>query len=108
MIDNKQEYILCAAIYIKDGVEYNFQPTNIRTGIVFCGWRHPGIIQQCNMANLPWKEWGYIQGFITSKNRFVDREEAFIIACKANQIRDSSKFKMMEKVKQILFSEDIY
>lgn len=43
------------------------------------------------------------QGFLTSKNRFVTREEALVIALKQNQILD---------VKQIrgdrLFSEDIY
>jgi hypothetical protein len=41
----------------------------------------------------------HTQGFLTSKNRFVDRKEAANIAIAANQC---------EKTVTMLFSEDLY
>jgi hypothetical protein len=40
-----------------------------------------------------------VQGFLTNKNRFVDRQEAGIIALKAKQIDTET---------QMLYSEDLY
>src|SRR6266436_333693 len=34
------EYILCAAIHLKDGKQYNHQPYNITGGLVVYGQRH--------------------------------------------------------------------
>ena len=42
-----------------------------------------------------------IQGFLTNKNRFVDREEGMKIAIDANQLISNTTSK-------ILFSEDLY
>ena len=103
----KSEYILCSAIWYDDG-KINIARrsyTSPKTGFVLCGWRHPDII-----ANLPTnnkfrndeKEYKCTQGFITNKGRFVDREEAYLIAKKANQLLHDFKGKT------ILFSEDIY
>ena len=36
----KPEYILCAALYYKDGKVHANQPKNITTGVVVCGRRH--------------------------------------------------------------------
>ncbi|MBT3395056.1 hypothetical protein HOA59_00690 [archaeon] len=44
-----------------------------------------------------------IQGFLTSKNRFVDRKEAYTIAIENNQIINESPSKSDE-----LFSENLY
>lgn len=41
----------------------------------------------------------YIQGFLTSQNKFVDREEAAIIAFNMKQIVEEKK---------TLYSEDLY
>ena len=43
----------------------------------------------------------YTQGFLTNKNRFVDRKDAFKIAVDANRLLDVPKFG------KSLFSEDI-
>lgn len=43
------------------------------------------------------------QGFVTSKNRFVDRVEALQIALQAGQVLDKSRIRANR-----LFSEDLY
>ena len=85
--DKRLEYILCAAIYYDDGVERVHQPLHIITGIVVCGLRH------CNcFATLvelfPKRDYAKkaVQGFLTNKNRFVERDLASRIAFNAGQI----------------------
>jgi len=86
---NKTEYILCSAIYFDDGIEYVHQPINIVSGYVICGHRHhncfmtisilcKNIIESDRFNN-------ETQGFLTNLNRFVDRNEAGIIAFNAGQ-----------------------
>lgn len=102
------ERILCAAIHYDTGREHSFCPTNIETGIVFSGWRHPQCFAlltdyQSNVNyTSPDKKALITQGFLTSENRFVKREEAYEIAKRSNQI----KFKKDKN--EVLFSEDIY
>ena len=92
------EYILCAAIHYPDDIEHVHQPRNITTGIVVCGRRHHNIIATvADLANL--KSHHVTQGFLTSRDRFVNRIEAAEIAFYAGQI---------ETRKDSLFSEDIY
>jgi hypothetical protein len=101
----QQERILCAAIYYvgkniaRPEIVAVGNPYNIDKGYVICGFRHTNIIAT------HYKLTGQItrveneQGFLTSANRFVSREEAADIAFEAGQTKD-------RKVK--LFSEDIY
>lgn len=97
------EYILCAAIYFDDGKERVHQPKNIDTGIVVCGQRHGNaFVILYEIAEPDYDKQKVIQGFLTSKNRFVDRVEAFKIAVKMKQT-----MKEYEEGK-ILFSEDLY
>lgn len=101
------EWILCAAIHYDDG-EINIRRTcknYPKTGIVICGYRHPdiiGILPTNNSLRNDGKEYKCTQGFITSKGRFVDREEAYLIAKKADQLLNDFEGKSK------LFSEDIY
>jgi hypothetical protein len=54
------------------------------------------------MTNKSQSEVGeYIQGFLTNKNRFVDRIEARKIAFEMNQVKETINSKK-------LFSEDLY
>lgn len=106
----KKEYILCSAVWFIDyDNDYNqivkdqSRPINITKGIVICGQRHLqclrtfGFIMQKRTV-LP--EVGEsIQGFLTNTNRFVNREEAGIIAFEAGQT---------EELKKTLYSEDLY
>lgn len=99
------ERILCAAIWFRDTKKYIHQPANIQSGYVICGLRH----HNCFYTNsLIYGEEYHknkveeMQGFLTSNNRFVSRQEAASIAREANQIK--GEFKNME----ILYSEDLY
>lgn len=99
---DKQEYILCAAIWFDDGIKREHEVTNIETGFVVCGRRHHNCFSL--LYHLSNKDTSYLklekeQGFITSKNRFVDRYEAMKIAHAANQTN---------KTEGQLFSEDLY
>ena len=100
------EYIACSAIWYDDGIERIHNPRNTKTGIVACGLRH------CNcflILSEIYKELDYIknnkngdktiQGFLTSRNRFVDRKEGMEIALAAKQIPETKKE---------LYSEDLY
>lgn len=108
-----KEYILCAAIWYKELDKMSdkwdhtvgfSRPVNIEKGIVFCGHRHPHCMYQ--MIAMTGKrsvgtECGEeIQGFLTSKNRFVDREEAAVIHTMNGGTLNYSQEK--------LFSEDLY
>jgi hypothetical protein len=110
----EMEKILCAAIWYDDGKKYHFQPVNINSGIVVSGLRHP----HCKVILMAWlyPDWQNdtlqeniknevnrkeVQGFITSKQRFVDRREALTIAILAQQITEA-------KYGNQLYSEDLY
>lgn len=97
----KEEYIVCAAIWYKDQPTPKIKPKNIKKGLVVSGHRHGDCIhivisliggRLCHHGK-------HVQGFLTSKNRFVDRKEAAKIAFAIGQI---------DKEKRSLFSEDIY
>ena len=84
--DERMEYILCAAIYYDDGKERVHQPLHIKTGIVITGHRHCNCFQTL-YEMFPNREYidKNIQGFLTNKNRFVNREWAARIAFNARQ-----------------------
>ena len=100
------EIILCAANYYDDGKNHPHQPDNINTGFVICGRRHSNCIAIFSiMFGFPYDDKAKLlkmierQGFLTNKNRFVEREEAAQIAFEAGQITQH---------KIVLYSEDLY
>jgi hypothetical protein len=103
----KLEYVICAAVWykelelIKDIPFQSTNPKNCQTGLVFSGHRHGQCIySKCAITGLRDCESGENeQGFLTSKNRFVSREEAAQIAFDSSQIKQS---------KISLYSEDLY
>ena len=113
LIMNNKEYILCAAIWYKDLPlirpevlePRGFRPYNVDRGVVISGWRHGNCIYQ--MVSITGKksfEVGEsIQGFLTNKNRFVDRVEGYEIASFAGQLNDRPRGDSKR-----LFSEDLY
>jgi hypothetical protein len=102
-----EEYILCAAIWYKEiplkRVINDVLPINCDKGLVVTGHRHG----QCmwTMGSLTGlrsteSEVGeYKQGFLTNKNRFVDRFEGAKIAKLAGQC---------SLMINTLYSEDLY
>lgn len=110
-IKNESERIICAAVWYKNfplkrEVPFEFtNPINCPTGVVICGLRHSYCIYtKYAITGLKDSESGENeQGFLTSKNRFVNREEALIIALRENQVLD------IEEIRgDRLFSEDLY
>lgn len=103
------ERILCAAIWYKELPlikpevlrQRGLSPYNVDTGIVFCGWRHANCLyQMVAITGLRQCEAGEeVQGFLTNKNIFVNREEGAKIAFEAGQIKEQLK---------TLYSEDLY
>lgn len=104
------EYILCAAIWYKDiplkKVIQGVLPKNCDRGLVVTGHRHGQCMWTVgcltglrSVTNAEDGVGEYVQGFLTNKNRFVDREEGAIIAFDAGQILEE---------KLTLYSEDLY
>lgn len=85
--NGKTEYVMCAANWVNDEIEHMFQPFNIPTGIVYCGWRHPCIFQQYR-ERFPQETYGKseTQGFLTTKNRFLTRKEALELVKENGQL----------------------
>jgi len=98
-----KEYILCAATWYKEVEKPVHSPINITEGVVVCGFRHPNVIGIVHaLSTKPSSAFDYakvVQGFLSSKNRFLTREEAADIAFVAGQIDT--------KIKR-LYSEDLY
>ncbi len=105
-----KEYILCAAIWYKE-IPLKKEipqvlPKNCDKGLVVLGHRHGQCMwtMGCltglrSVTNAPDGVGEYKQGFITNTNRFVDRQEAGVIAFNADQTKE---------LKTILYSEDLY
>lgn len=102
---NKQERILCAAIWFNDGKRYDNQPLNIDEGYVICGRRHHNCIytNYCITGNRNADYAEIVQGFITTDDKFVDRADALLIARSAGQILDEAEVRGKH-----LYSEDLY
>ena len=99
------ERVVCAAIHYNDGKPHAHQPINIDTGFVICGLRHHNCISVfselggCKTLNK-----NSVQGFVTTKNRFVNRMEAMDVAINSGQVQERNL-----KADHIgLFSEDLY
>ena len=115
MIDNSKEYIAVSAIWYLDyptpeNLNSNLLPINCDKGIVFCGHRHVHCLRQMNVV---WERKQFeaekeIQGFLTSKNRFVGRNEAAKIARDAGQLNDRIDWTDANWETVELYSEDIY
>lgn len=84
-----KEFIVCSAVHYDNGVK-NKTVLNVESGVIVCGRRHSdcydiieGLIGDIDMSKIPARD---KQGFLTSKNRYVSRAEAFKIAKENNQI----------------------
>ena len=109
----EQEIILCAANWYDDGVIRTFKPKNMSNGFMTCGHRHHNCIQTfAQIVGFPYTPEAQklhnteMQGFLTNKNRFVDRKEAYKIAFEANQIQGPNKGHSENSIG--LTSEDLY
>ena len=112
--NEKKEYIICAALCYTGGMLRNLphMPKYITHEVVVCGRRHHNCFSilsellSYRVFGKKFLKWGCknylrytVQGFLTSKDRFVNRDEAAVIAFKAKQI---------DNPVDSLFSEDLY
>lgn len=121
----ESEYIVCAANWYKTKIERMFahKPINIVTGFVICGHRHHNCYASLyNIKQTLSIECGgeiesiinkneTIEGFLTNKNRFIDRYEAMKLAKTNGQYRNSNSASVRNDHTQktdMLYSEDIY
>ncbi len=96
---SNKERILCAANYYNDGNIHTHQPKNISRGYVVCGRRHHNCIMTFAhlIVGFPYNDFGHAihqteeQGFLTTTDRWVDRQEAYKIAFEADQIIGPNK-----------------
>ena len=113
MIDTSKEWVICAAIWYKDGTEAprGMIAQNIDSGVVIGQYRHGNVINvratnpawnkkilkerlERENGNVPMRvsdevpdaEYDYVDGFITSEGRFVDRWQAMELAYMAGQV----------------------
>jgi hypothetical protein len=109
------ESVACAAVWYKDiplkKVMPESLPVNCDRGVVVCGHRHNQCISvMVSLTGLrsvrsgPDSVGEYIQGFLTTKNRFVDRLEAAEIAVAVGQVNREE----LINPRVGLFSEDLY
>ena len=85
--NGKIEYVMCAAMYYDDGKDHLFQPYNIDKGFIIGGWRHPCCGTAYMAVNKDVKRWDdCIQGFLTTKNRFLNRQEAYELVIETGQL----------------------
>lgn len=98
-----KEIVICAAIWVQDDKKRPYQPTNIPSGTVFCGLRHPSILSQLAAYGIA-HENRSVQGFLTSKNRFLTREEA------SELVRNNNQEMVVDRnaIREQLYSEDLY
>jgi hypothetical protein len=98
-----KEIVICAAIWVKDGKKRPHQPINIPSGTVFCGLRHCSIISQFVAYGVAHKNRS-VQGFLTSKNRFLTREEA------SELVKNNNQEMVVDRnaIREQLYSEDLY
>ncbi len=87
-----KEFIICAAIWYNDGKVHTNQPENIESGFVISGRRHGNcyasaralaegdtkLLDRLNNLELSMVrggEYDDFEGFMTSTNRYVNRED---------------------------------
>jgi len=89
-----EEFIVCAAICNPERFDLTGEP------LIHCGLRHAFILWQGKYVSRMQAH----QGFLTNKNRFVNRIEAMEIALNQKQV----DYDKLQNPKIGLFSEDLY
>ena len=97
-----QEQILCASIWLKEVERAAHRPINTPGGVVINGFRHGDCISCIvSLTGKKLYEHGdHVQGFLTNKNRFVDRIEGAKIWVESGGKLNYST--------DTLYSEDLY
>lgn len=84
---------------MKDKEEIKHAAVKTECGLIMLGKSHADCIHKAHHTGLKASQGARAQGFMTSKGRYVEREEAAKIAVKAKQVNPNIDF---------LFSEDLW
>ena len=130
MIDNSKEYIICAAIWYQDGTEAEkgMIAQNIDSGVVIGQWRHGNCIN-IRATNPLWNAkalaerrgehpmiekyddtlpyFKELDGFLTSKGRFVDRWQAAKIALECGQLTEKQAIRNWDRSDDDISDEEL-
>ena len=98
-MDNKKEYILCAAIWYNDGIRRSFNPSPFESGLFLFGHRHSDCILTLQSIYPDYSNHRIDKGFLTNYKNFVSRHQAAKIAYECGQT---------EKDEELLTSEHLY
>lgn len=131
MIDNSKEYIICAAIWYKDNTEAprGLIAQNISSGVVIGQWRHGNCInvrstnplwnakrlaERCSDDPMKIEKYedtleyyDYVDGFLTSEGRFVDRWQAMKLAYEAGQVSENQAIRTWERTDEDITDEEL-
>ena len=75
---------------------------------IMCGKRHYKVLEKMYNLHIEYDKQDVVQGFLTDNDTFVDRYEAFEIACAAGQLLPEAKEEYKDKIITQLFSEDVW
>lgn len=94
--------IICACIKI-------IPTENPKDVMYVCGVRHGNCFTTMTKMNLPPRnEREEIQGFMTHKNEFLDRFDAYIHATECGQLTPTVRIYKAELGEEELYSEDLW
>lgn len=95
------EKIICAAVRFQDRVWYGHRHLHALAAM------HDELSYTMSRKQMIEAQTDRNQGFVTSTGRYVDRQEAWIIAVNAGQLVEKNHLEDGQ-VKFMLFSEDLY
>ena len=75
---------------------------------IMCGKRHCNVLEKMYNMHIEYDKQTAIQWVLTDNDTFVDRYEAFEIACAAGQLLPEAKEEYKDKIITQLFSEDVW
>jgi len=98
-----EEHILCSAIHCDDKSTHIHQPRNISTGFVICGRRHHNCYATLSLFGFDRHSGKAVEGFLTSHDRFLNRDHALGLALECGQIKSRE-----DLIASVLTSEDLW
>lgn len=102
----KEEYIICSAVHYDDGIVYQEQPMNIKTGIVVAGRRHNNCFYSLKQMSL------YDESKATRENTIsgflTNFDSQLLIPELHHKVNSDIFLGKLGEHKNILTSEDLY
>ena len=100
----------CTIVGITAIAARNNEPGNTSLFKIFCKYSSVLSVDTFmkKISYIEYDKQAAVQGFLTDNDTFVDRYEAFEIACAAGQLLPEAKEEYKDKIITQLFSEDVW